>query len=182
MRPGMRALEQNLLSVVRMSRAAVPHIRRAGGGSILNITALSMLQPISRFRTVGSELGGRDGSRQDAVARTRSDRITVNTLCPGLIETPRLHLVTRQSGRAMKDLAAEIPLGRRGPGRRGRRGRRLSRLTPRRLHYRRHAPSRRRAIAQPTLMCADPIRYCNRAPPGSDYWGHLDLGGNRLRE
>ena len=32
----LRAVAQNLLSVVRMSRAAVPHIRRAGGGSILN--------------------------------------------------------------------------------------------------------------------------------------------------
>jgi 3-oxoacyl-[acyl-carrier protein] reductase len=37
----LNAIAQNLLSVVRMSRAAVPHIRRAGGGSILNIAALS---------------------------------------------------------------------------------------------------------------------------------------------
>ncbi len=43
-----------------------------------------------------------------------ADRITVNTLCPGLIDTPRLQLVTRQSGQAMQDLAAEIPLGRLG--------------------------------------------------------------------
>jgi 3-oxoacyl-[acyl-carrier protein] reductase len=45
----LKAIAQNLLSVVRMSRAAVPHIRRAGGGSILNIAALSMLQPIPGF-------------------------------------------------------------------------------------------------------------------------------------
>jgi 3-oxoacyl-[acyl-carrier protein] reductase len=31
-----------------------------------------------------------------------------------LIDTPRLQLVTRQSGQAMQDLAAEIPLGRLG--------------------------------------------------------------------
>jgi 3-oxoacyl-[acyl-carrier protein] reductase len=109
-----RALEQNLLSVVRMSRSAVPLMRRAGGGSILNITALSMLQPISGFGLSVASWAGVMGLAKTLSLELSADRITVNTLCPGLIDTPRLQLVTRQSGQAMQDLAAEIPLRRLG--------------------------------------------------------------------
>jgi 3-oxoacyl-[acyl-carrier protein] reductase len=109
-----RALEQNLLSVVRMSRSAVPLMRRAGGGSILNITALSMLQPISGFGLSVASWAGVMGLAKTLSLELAADRITVNTLCPGLIDTPRLQLVTRQSGQAMQDLAAEIPLRRLG--------------------------------------------------------------------
>ena len=110
----LKAIAQNLLSVVRMSRAAVPHIRRAGGGSILNLAALSMLQPIPGFGLSVASWAGVMGLAKTLSLELAADRITVNTLCPGLIETPRLHLVTQQSGRAMTDLAAEIPLGRVG--------------------------------------------------------------------
>jgi 3-oxoacyl-[acyl-carrier protein] reductase len=109
-----RAVEQNLLSVVRMSRAAVPHIRQAGGGSILNIAALSMLQPIAGFGLSVASWAGVMGLAKTLSLELAADHITVNTLCPGLIETPRLHLVTQQSGQAMEDLATEIPLGRLG--------------------------------------------------------------------
>jgi 3-oxoacyl-[acyl-carrier protein] reductase len=109
-----RALEQNLLSVVRMSRLAVPLMRQVGGGSILNITALSMLQPISGFGLSVASWAGVMGLAKTLSLELAADRITVNTLCPGLIDTPRLQLVTRQSGQAMQDLAAEIPLGRLG--------------------------------------------------------------------
>ena len=33
-----KAIDQNLMSVVRMARATLPHMRRAGGGRIVNIT------------------------------------------------------------------------------------------------------------------------------------------------
>jgi 3-oxoacyl-[acyl-carrier protein] reductase len=42
------------------------------------------------------------------------DHITINTIAPGLVETPRLHKVTAQSGQVMGDFAAGIPLGRVG--------------------------------------------------------------------
>lgn len=44
-----KAVQQNLMSVVRLTRHAVPHMRAQGGGRIVNITALSALQPIARF-------------------------------------------------------------------------------------------------------------------------------------
>jgi 3-oxoacyl-[acyl-carrier protein] reductase len=109
-----KAVEQNLMSVVRMCRAAVPLMRRAGGGSILNITALSARQPIAGFGLSVASWAGVFGFAKTLSLELGKDRITVNTLCPGLIDTPRLQLVTRQSGKAMEDLAADIPLGRVG--------------------------------------------------------------------
>src|SRR5207237_4997867 len=44
-----RAVEQNLMSVVRMARGALPTMISKGGGSILNITAISAIQPIAGF-------------------------------------------------------------------------------------------------------------------------------------
>lgn len=44
-----KAVQRNLMSVVRMVRQVVPHMRAAGGGRIVNITALSALQPIVGF-------------------------------------------------------------------------------------------------------------------------------------
>ena len=44
-----RAAEQNLMSVIRMSRLCVPEMRKAGGGRIVNVTALSVLNPLAGF-------------------------------------------------------------------------------------------------------------------------------------
>jgi 3-oxoacyl-[acyl-carrier protein] reductase len=107
-----KAVDQNLMSVVRMCRGAVP-LMTAGGG-IVNITALSTLQPLPGFALSVATWAG-----VIALAKTLSiehgpKNINVNTLCPGLIETPRLQKVIDQSGGPMMDLATEIPMGRYG--------------------------------------------------------------------
>ena len=44
--------------VVRMARGAVPHMITRGGGSILNITAISAIQPIPTFGLSVATWGG----------------------------------------------------------------------------------------------------------------------------
>ncbi|MGQ0662889.1 MAG: SDR family NAD(P)-dependent oxidoreductase [Pseudomonadota bacterium] len=109
-----KAVEQNLLSVLRMIRAVVPHMRRRGRGSIVNITALSAVQPIVGFGLSVATWAGVIGLAKTLSLELGPLGITINTICPGLIETPRLHKVSEQSGKAMKDLAADIPVGRIG--------------------------------------------------------------------
>ncbi|MBM3572530.1 MAG: glucose 1-dehydrogenase [Alphaproteobacteria bacterium] len=109
-----KAVDQNLMSVVRMVRAVVPHMRRRGAGTIVNITALSAIQPIPQFGLSVATWAGVIGLAKTLSLELGRDRITINTLAPGLIETPRLHKVTEQSGETMRDLAAEIPVGRVG--------------------------------------------------------------------
>ena len=105
-----KAIEQNLMSVVRLVRAAVPHIRKAGGGSILNIAALSMLQPMPEFGLSVSTWAAVMGFAKTASIEFGPDGITINTICPGLIETPRLHLVMQQSSEVMHNVETTIPV------------------------------------------------------------------------
>jgi 3-oxoacyl-[acyl-carrier protein] reductase len=109
-----KAVEQNLMSVVRLTRAAVPHMKTAGGGGIVNITAISMLEPKPGFGLSAATWAAVMGFAKTASLELGRDRITINTIAPGLVETPRLHKVTEQSGKVMGDFAAGIPLGRVG--------------------------------------------------------------------
>ena len=105
-----RAVDQNLMSVVRCIRAAAPHMKARGAGSVVNITALSAIEPIPGFGLSVATWAGVIGLAK-TLSRELAPEITVNTLCPGLIDTPRLRLVAAQSEEAMSGLARDIPLG-----------------------------------------------------------------------
>jgi 3-oxoacyl-[acyl-carrier protein] reductase len=109
-----KAVEQNLMSVVRLTRAAAPHLKQAGGGAIVNIAAISMLEPKPGFGLSVATWAAVMGFAKTASIELGRDNITINTIAPGLVETPRLQKVTEQSGKVMGDFAAGIPLGRTG--------------------------------------------------------------------
>ncbi len=108
-----RAVDRNLMSVVRCIRAAVPHMKARGAGSIVNITALSAIQPIAGFGLSVATWAGVIGLAK-TLSRELAPEITINTLAPGLIDTPRLRLVAEQSPDEMNELIRDIPLGRPG--------------------------------------------------------------------
>jgi 3-oxoacyl-[acyl-carrier protein] reductase len=97
------AIQQNLMSVVRTSRAAIPHMRKAGGGRIINITALSARQPAAGFGLSVATWAGLIGYAKTLSLEVGPDNITVNTICPGRIDTP---LSQRGFARAAKGDAA----------------------------------------------------------------------------
>lgn len=117
-----KAVQQNLMSVVRMVRQVVPHMRAAGGGRIVNITALSVLQPIAGFGLSVATWAAVIGFAKTLSLEVGPYGITVNTLCPGRIATARLEKVTAQraetggkdANQLMEDLQKEIPLQRIG--------------------------------------------------------------------
>jgi 3-oxoacyl-[acyl-carrier protein] reductase len=115
-----RAVEQNLMSVVRLCRGALPTMRRSGWGRIVNITALSALQPIPRFGLSVATWAGVLGYAKTLSLELASAGITVHTICPGRIETPRLNTVfgTGTAGSLAPEelarMAASIPMGRVG--------------------------------------------------------------------
>jgi 3-oxoacyl-[acyl-carrier protein] reductase len=117
-----RAVEQNLMSVVRMVRLVTPHMRAAGGGAIVNITGLSVIQPMVGFGLSVATWAGVIGLSKTLSLELAADRITLNTVCPGFINTTRLDKVFRrqaeEQGRSFEafiaDLTRSIPLGRLG--------------------------------------------------------------------
>ena len=113
-----KAIEQNLMYVVRMVRAAVPHMQRRGEGSILNITAISAIQPIAGFGLSVATWGGVIGLAKTLSLELAGSNINVNTICPGYIETTRLEKVFAADGKdpniMRNQLIAEVPMGRIG--------------------------------------------------------------------
>ncbi len=116
-----RAVEQNLMSVVRLSRHSLPHLSAAGSGRIVNIAALSVLQPAPKFGLSVATWAGVLGYAKTLSLEVAAEKITVNTICPGRIATGRLEKVFGSGAgapvlddQALAEMAKSIPLGRLG--------------------------------------------------------------------
>jgi 3-oxoacyl-[acyl-carrier protein] reductase len=113
-----KAVEQNLMYVVRMARGCVPSMRERSGGSILNITALSAIQPIPGFSLSVATWSGVIGYAKTLSLEVAEFGINVNTICPGYIDTTRLRTVfaagEEPADAVQARLRQEIPLRRIG--------------------------------------------------------------------
>ena len=117
------AFELLLLNVVRMVRAALPHLRSSDHGRIVNVASTSVRQPIKGLILSNSLRAGVVALAKTISDELAPDHITVNTVLPGRILTDRLRelyvLRAREAGIPVDDLARaevakEIPLGRVG--------------------------------------------------------------------
>jgi 3-oxoacyl-[acyl-carrier protein] reductase len=90
-----RAFERNFLSVVRMNRLAVPHMRKNRWGRIVNISATSAKQPLSGYGLSVATWAGMIGYSKTLALELAREGITVNTILPGRIVTERLEIVLR---------------------------------------------------------------------------------------
>jgi len=113
-----KAVDQNLMYVVRMVREAVPVMKARGGGSILNITAISAIQPIPGFALSVATWAGVIGYAKTLSLEVAAHGINVNTICPGYIDTTRLQKVfaagTEAADVVRERLVREIPMQRIG--------------------------------------------------------------------
>jgi 7-alpha-hydroxysteroid dehydrogenase len=88
------SFEFNVTGPIRLSRAAVPHMLAAGGGSIVNITT-SMAHLVARgFSTYGTVKAALDHATR-LMAADLSPRIRVNGVAPGAIHTDALEVIMR---------------------------------------------------------------------------------------
>jgi 3-oxoacyl-[acyl-carrier protein] reductase len=87
------AVEQNLMSVVRLARGVLPGMRDNRWGRIVNIAALSALQPVPQFGLSVATWAGVIGYAKTLSLEVAADGVTVHTICPGRIDTPRLGTV-----------------------------------------------------------------------------------------
>jgi 3-oxoacyl-[acyl-carrier protein] reductase len=113
-----KAWQQNFMSVVRLTRGAIPAMRKAGGGRIVNITALSVLQPMPKFGLSVATWAAVIGYAKTLSLEVAADNITVNTICPGRFATGRLAKVFGGSPEEVAEMHAQVkrdvPLGRIG--------------------------------------------------------------------
>jgi len=111
-------LELKLFGAIRCTRMAVPHMKKQGGGRIVNITISSAKQP-------GAQSMPTSVSRAAGLALTKAlskefaaDNILVNTVCIGKIKSGQHERRIRKDGLNADEYyaktAKEIPLGRVG--------------------------------------------------------------------
>jgi len=113
------AFELNLLSTIRLTREVLPHLRKAGGGAIINIQSTSVKAPIDNLILSNTIRPGVVGLAKSLSRELGKDRIRVNNVLPGAILTDRLRQMMSVSGRrlgkspeeALRLREAEIPLG-----------------------------------------------------------------------
>ncbi|HWE62631.1 MAG TPA: SDR family oxidoreductase [Chloroflexota bacterium] len=84
------AFEALLLSVVRLTRLAIPEMRKRGWGRIVNVTSTAVKQPIPNLILSNSLRAAVVGIAKTLSAELAPDGITVNNVAPGRILTDRL--------------------------------------------------------------------------------------------
>jgi 3-oxoacyl-[acyl-carrier protein] reductase len=113
------AFELNHLSTVRMIRAALPHLRKAGAGRIVNIQSTSIKQPIEGLMLSNGIRPGVQGMARTLAEEVARSGVTVNTLLPGRIKTDRFYSVVdsrvKQTGaprdEVLRSIESQIPVG-----------------------------------------------------------------------
>lgn len=114
------ALTQNLQSMIHFSKAAVPRMKAAGWGRIINIASTSAKEPI-----IGMVLSNAVRAAVAAIAKTMSLElsgygITINTVCPGPTYTDRAkYLIANRcqaesltTDEVLTQIVSNVPVGR----------------------------------------------------------------------
>jgi 3-oxoacyl-[acyl-carrier protein] reductase len=110
------------MSVVRLVRPAIPHLRRRGGGRIINIASVAVKEPLPGLLLSNSLRVAVVGLAKTLASELGPDGILVNNVCPGHIATDRLLQLERdraeRTGGSLEQVRQEsqrrIPLGRYG--------------------------------------------------------------------
>jgi NAD(P)-dependent dehydrogenase (short-subunit alcohol dehydrogenase family) len=109
-----RGFDVGLKSMFRAARFAIPHLRRAGGGSIVNMSSVhALLAEPGQLVYETLKAGVISLTRQLAV-EYGPDGIRVNAICPGHIVTEHIAEGWREHPQTLRFFAEQYPLRRTG--------------------------------------------------------------------
>jgi len=115
-----KAFELNALSAIRLAQLVVPSMRERRWGRIINITSISVKQPINGLLLSNTIRAGLTGWAKTLSTEVASDGVTVNSVAPGYTLTEHQDEVAEVRGLAtgktkeemIEMWAAEIPIRR----------------------------------------------------------------------
>ncbi|MGH8633890.1 MAG: SDR family oxidoreductase [Burkholderiales bacterium] len=84
------AVQRSLLYFARMSREGIPHLKRQGGGRIINILASTVYQPIPNLALSGATRMGVVAFAKSLADEVGRDGILINNVCPGSLLSERM--------------------------------------------------------------------------------------------
>ncbi|MCP4366599.1 MAG: SDR family oxidoreductase [Deltaproteobacteria bacterium] len=117
-----KAFNLTLMSAVRMIRTVLPSMKQHGGGSILTITSSSVKEPIDVLILSNVMRSGVTSLVKSLSQQLAGDKIRVNNIIPGFINTQRLSTLDVQAASRMgikykqrrEQVESTIPWGRYG--------------------------------------------------------------------
>jgi 3-oxoacyl-[acyl-carrier protein] reductase len=116
------AFEQVLMSAVRFSRLVLPDMLAKEWGRIINITSVSVKQPIENLMLSNSLRTGLVGFAKSLSNEVAKFNVTVNNVAPGFTLTHRLYdlavhkakQVNKSHEEIISDMSKEVPMNRLG--------------------------------------------------------------------
>lgn len=116
-----RTLSVNLKGMYLLSKYAVPHLRAAGGGAIVNLSSVQGSASQRNVAAYSASKGGIHALTRSMALDLAVDRIRVNSVSPGSVDTPMLRAAAQRIGGSQQAAQAVIddwglghPLGRVG--------------------------------------------------------------------
>jgi 3-oxoacyl-[acyl-carrier protein] reductase len=117
-----KGVDLTLMSSVRLTRAVLPFMKEQGWGRIINITSVSVKQPINELLLSNSLRLSVIGWSKTLSSQVAADGILVNNVCPGWTRTERVNEIIAARAKAQNTQAdeidqaitADIPMGRMG--------------------------------------------------------------------
>ncbi len=86
----LQGYQLTLMSAVRLARAVIPDMRSKGWGRIINITSLSIKQPVANLTLSNAFRSAVTGFAKTLSTEVAASGITVNNVGPGYTATERL--------------------------------------------------------------------------------------------
>ena len=114
--------ESMVLSIFRLTDRVLPAMRAAGWGRILNVASITVVEPSAALGVSNTLRASVAAWAKTLANEVGPDGVTVNTLLPGRIDTPRIDRLDRAAAertgmtpqQARADSVKSIPVGRIG--------------------------------------------------------------------
>jgi NAD(P)-dependent dehydrogenase (short-subunit alcohol dehydrogenase family) len=101
----------NIMGPALVAKHAVPHIRRAGGGAIVNVGSVSSFVAQKGFLTYNATKAAIAEMTRCLALDLVDDNIRVNAVCPGAVWTQQLERAAREQGLTRETAVRDPNLG-----------------------------------------------------------------------
>ena len=108
-----KVISVNLHAIFYSAKASIPHLRKSGGGAIINTASISGLRGDYLFGPYSAAKAGLINYTRSLAIDHARENIRVNCICPGLIDTPLASGVL-QNPEIFEDYNRRVPMGRVG--------------------------------------------------------------------
>jgi NAD(P)-dependent dehydrogenase (short-subunit alcohol dehydrogenase family) len=98
-------LQMKLLGYIRMAREVIPHMKKSGGGKIINVVGVTSHEPTPLFMVPGVTNAALVNFTKSLSKELEPHRIQVNAVNPGTTDTP----LTAETFRALAEFFQHTP-------------------------------------------------------------------------